>query len=97
VQAENEAANEKEAVEYQSHKDVPLTEKKERIRSRITKEINRKLSAFLKRQPTGDEIKKAHTRINKAAGIPKTDDSVSYDLFERKLEFVTETGAESWL
>lgn len=86
-----------EEEEPQSLRDVPLAVKKDRIRSRIAKEITRRLTSYLKRPPSGDEIKKAHTRINKASGISKTDDSVSYELFQRKLDYIFSSRVELWL
>lgn len=82
---------------YEEQLNVPLTEKKSRIRSRISKEINRKLYSHLSRQASSDEIRRAQGTINKRVGMQKTTDSTSMEMFEKKLEYVTISKAGSWL
>lgn len=79
-------------------RNVPLTVKKERICLKISQQINRKLSALLKRKPTGHEISRVQNLIDKKVGIPSAySDSASFEMLERKLEFVHDTVAQSWL
>lgn len=90
------AEEEKEVNEKARQTHVPLTDKKERIRSRIAKEVTRKLRKLLGRLPTGKEIGGAHKSINAIVGIEKTNDSVSLDLLERKLEYIGKVEAKLW-
>lgn len=77
--------------------DAPLSEKKSRLRTLISKEISRKIYALFNGKPPAGAMKKAHNNINKRAGITTTNDSVSLEQFERKMEVVSTTGANSWL
>jgi superfamily II DNA or RNA helicase len=83
-------------IQSSNFDDVPLTEKKIRIRSRIAKEVNRKLNRMMSGQVRGDQIKQAHWQINQRIGISKTDDDISLEQLEAKLEYVTSTEATSW-
>jgi superfamily II DNA or RNA helicase len=76
---------------------IPLDVKKERLRQRINKELIRKLSAAMSGKASGDAIRLAHKNTNRAVGIRFTSNETSLNELERKLAYITETEARSWL
>ena len=96
IMAEKESNIEQEATSYQGSFDTPMSEKKDRLRSRIAKELNRKLYGAFNRQPAGDEIKAAHRAVNKKVGMSNTDNSTSFDDLERKFQFINDVEVSKW-
>jgi len=96
IMSEKEIEAEIDATSYA--KEVPLSIKKTRMRKLIHKEINRKMmTKFNGVIPKGTHSK-VQSKINRAVGLNGgTDDSVSIEMLEQKLEFVTNTGVELWL
>jgi len=78
--------------------EVPLSVKKERIRSRISKELFRKLVGSGGMDWAKQNIKSAHRSLNIACGMTNgTNDDVSLPLLEKKMELISNNEVEIWL
>lgn len=105
IMAENSASMEAQAVsyaetqndEYMAKYDVPLTVKKDRLRARMSKEINRKLFAHFNGDVPIGIHQKVNSKINRISGMRRLDDSASLETLERRLAVVTNGSVAIWL
>lgn len=76
---------------------TPTEVKKKRLRTIISKTINKKLFSVLKSKPSGKDVQNAHCNINRMTGIKGTDDGTSLEMLEKKYKIINDYDPKLWV